>query len=264
MRLVGSIALLWLVLVPTLHGASEGAGAGPIAEPPNRSTEELWIEGHRAYEDGRYGAAAVYYQELIDHGFDGGWVQYDLGNARLRSGELGRAVAAFRSSAALLPRNGDVKANLTFARQSARDAITPPVPSVAMRTLFFWHFGLSRPELLNLLLASNLLFWALLALRLFVRRSEVLQWALIGVLIVVVAFGVSVSVRYLRPDRVAVVTASEIEAHSGTAEDTLVRFKLHAGSELKMVEEREGWLRVELPDAQQGWIESRYAEVVVH
>jgi hypothetical protein len=252
--LVALLVALLAALVPSDLLADEAASEA--AAP-----EEAWIEAHRAYEAGRYAAAADLYQGLVDRGQDGGWVQYNLGNSLLR-GELGRAVAAFRAAGASLPRDGDVQANLTFARQSAKDALAAPEPPVILETLFFWHYALSRLELVRWFLVSNALLWSLLALRLFYRRTEVLGWIVTAVLIVTVATGGSLAVRYLMPMRIAVVTASEIDAHSGTSDDTIVRFKLHAGSEVRLVERRDDWLRIRLPDGQQAWIDARYAKVV--
>lgn len=248
------VVLLGVVALATL--------AVPGVRADEAAPEEVWIEAHRANEEGRYAAAADLYQVLIERGHDGGWVHYNLGNSLLRVGELGRAVAAFRGAAVRLPRDGDVQANLTFARQSAKDALAPPEPPVILETLLFWHYALSRMELLGWFLVSNALLWSLLALRLFYRRTEVLGWIVTAVLIVTVATGGSLAVRYLMPMRIAVVTAPEIDAHSGTSDDTIVRFKLHAGSEVRLVERRGDWLRVRLPDGQQAWIDARYAEVV--
>lgn len=269
-------ALLLSLLTPAVLAASDPApvevlvgngGEAPALSSPELlplalEPEEAWIEAHRAYEEGRYAAAGHLYQGLIDSGRDGGWVQYNLGNSLLRVGELGRAVAAYRAATARLPREGDVRANLTFARQSAKDALAAPDPPVIFETLFFWHFSLSRLELLRWFLISNALLWSLLALRLFYRRTEVLGWIVTAALIVTVATGGSLAVRYLVPMRIAVVTATEIDAHSGTSDDTIVRFKLHAGSEVRLVEQRDNWLRIRLPDGQQAWIDARYAKVV--
>lgn len=247
------------VLVATLLLAA--LSLSPLAAT-EVAPEEVWIEARQDYEEGRYGDAAALYGSLIESGLDGGWVQYNLGNSLLRVGEVGRAIAAYRAAASDLPRNGDVRANLTFARQSARDALEPPKPPVVLETLLFWHFALSRLELLRWFLVANGLLWSLLALRLFYRRTEVLGWIVAAVLIVSVATGGSLAVRYLMPMRIAVVTASEIDAHTGTSDDSVVRFKLHAGSEVRVVERRGDWLRIRLPDGQQAWIDSRYATVV--
>ena len=43
--------------------------------------------------------------------------------------------------------------------------------------------------------------------------------------------------------------------------DAVVRFVLHGGSEVRIEDESDGWLRVSLPDGQQGWMERRNLEV---
>lgn len=232
-------------------------GTGPGADPG-----ELFVTANTAYEAGDHGRAVELYRRLVATGAASGHVYYDLGNAYLRSGELGRAIAAYRRSQALLPRDGDVAANLAFARKSARDAIAPPAPSPILATLFFWHYSLSWPELLRLAALLNALFWGAVILRLFRRRSEVLRWIATGLLALLLAAAGSLAVRLAAPTRIAVVLPQEIDAHAGTGRDTVVRFKLHAGTELRVIERREGWLRIALPDGQGAWIEADHAEVV--
>ncbi len=66
----------------------------------------------------------------------------------------------------------------------------------------------------------------------------------------------------LEPTRVAVVLPREIEARAGNQKESVVRFKLHAGSEVLVRDQSEGWLRIALPSGEQGWIEASQAEVV--
>ena len=188
---------------------------------------------------------------------------YNLGNGYLRNGQLGHAIAAYRRAAALRPRDQEIAANLAFARKSTRNDLAPPAPSQLQRTLFFWHYQLSRGELLRLLVLANLALWSFLALRRRHRQSEVIHWLLMVALVLTLVLASSLAVRLLRPSRVAVVVPQEIAAHSGNDVQSAVRFKLQTGAELRVIEERAGWLRIELPDGQQGWIEQRHAEVVV-
>jgi Tetratricopeptide repeat len=233
----------------------------PGAAAPAVETGELFLQANSAYEAGDYPRAVRAYEELLSRGVVDGHLYYDLGNAYLRNGELGRAVAAYRRSRALLPRDQDVAANLAFARKSTQDALAPPEPSPIATTLFFWHYGLSRSECLRLVVVANALLWLTLAARLFRRRSEVLRWTSWALIVVVVATGASLAVRTLAPRRVAVIVPQEIDAHAGTRADTVVRFKLHAGTEVAVAGERDGWLRIALPDGQQGWIDAQHAEV---
>lgn len=131
-----------------------------------------------------------------------------------------------------------------------------------MSTLLFWHYRLSRSELALLAVVLSLVFWSLAIVRLYYRNSEILGWILMGFLVVLLGtLGSLVGHRFLLPS-VAVVVPQEIDAFTAPDSDSVVRFKLHAGTEVRVKDEREGWLRIVLPDEQQGWIEAVWADVV--
>lgn len=229
---------------------------------PERDASETFFQANAAYEAGDYATAIGLYRKLASNGWDGGHLHYNLGNAYLRNGELGRAIASYRRSRLRLPREEDVRANLIFARKSSKDAIAPPEPSAVQRTLFFWHYAWSPRELAVAALALNLLFWAGLALRLRWRRSESLRWILWLLLVPLLATTGSTAAHRLLRDDVAVVVPQEVDALTAPEEGSVVRFKLHAGTELRIGARRQGWVRVVLPDGQQGWVEASWVEIV--
>lgn len=237
-----------------------------VSENPDvmkiRDPGEIFVAANAAYDRGEYEAAIHDYRELIDRGPTRGQVHFNLGNAYLRNGELGRAIAEFRLGRMLLPRDEDIRANLIFARQTARDAIAPPEPSPVLSTVLFWHYRLSRPELAMLAIGVSVVFWSLAIVRLFRRESEILSWILIALLVVLLGtLGSLAGHRFFSPP-VAVVVPQEIDAFTAPNTESVVRFKLHAGTELRVKDEREGWLRIVLPDGQQAWIEAVWAVVV--
>jgi tetratricopeptide (TPR) repeat protein len=257
-RLPSALALMSpLVAIAALAVAQDSTVKVVAAGDPVRAL----TRANEAYEAGDFAGAIAGYRALIDGGHDHPLLHYDLGNAYLRDGDLGRAIASYRRAAAGAPRDQDVSANLAYARRSARDAVAPPEPPVVWRTVFAWHYVLSRAEVWIAVVALNALLWSLLALRLW-RRAEALTWAAVvtGVLL---AVGVASLVMHeLSPTRVAVVLPREIDARAGHESDSVVRFKLHAGSEVLVRDENEGWLRIVLPSGEQGWIEAEQAEVV--
>jgi hypothetical protein len=248
-----------LVHQPVAPGAEVEEGPGELAPA---DPGELFVEANRAYEAGLYAAAVEGYLELVKRRMAGAAVHYNLGNALLRDGRLGAAIASYRRAAVLAPREEDLEANLRFARESARDALEPPRPGAVRRTLFFWHYSLSRSETLRLAIAVNLMLFGALSLLLRRRHSEPLRWLAAASAIVLVALGGSLLVRWLLPLRVAIVLPAEVEVHSGTDRDTVVRFRLHAGTEVRTVEERGDWVRIVLPDGEQGWLPAEQVELV--
>ena len=277
MRMILVLALLAFpaVALDAQEEASASAAATEATATPAVASEhnaisvpivpgELFVDANKAYEEGSYGEAATLYEQLLDSDYENGHVYYNLGNAYLRNGELGRAIASYRRSQAFLPRDQDVQANLEFARKSAKDALQPPTPSAVLKTLFFWHFGLSRAELASVVVAVNLVLWLILVLRIYRRGSEVLRWGFIVVLLVLLVTGTSLALRHLRPLEVAVIVPQEIDVRSGTSITDTVLFKLHAGTEVRLVDRRRDALRIALPEeGRGGWIEAQHAEVVV-
>jgi tetratricopeptide (TPR) repeat protein len=253
-----------LTLCLALLAAAAPTLPEPLAGPP--ATEplpaETWVRAKTAYEENDYGRAIELYSNLLERGHDGGHLHYNLGNAYLRNGELGRAIASYLHGRARLPRDEDLRANLEFARQSARDAIAPPEPPPLLATLFFWHFALSRAELAWLVAALNLLLWSTMGLRLWRPELPGSKGAVALLLVLVLASGGSLAVRYLHPGRTVVVVPQEIPAHAAPDAESITRFKLHAGSEVRLRGRRDSWLRIALPDGEQGWIQNDWAEIV--
>lgn len=242
--------------VPTPRETSAASELSDLTDP------ELFLRANQAYEEGDYRRAIALYRELLDRGHDDGHLHYNLGNALLRDGELGPAIAAYHRSLRRLPRDQDVKANLEFARRTTKDALAPPAPSPWVSTLFFWHFQMSRQELAWTVVVLNFVLWGLLALWLFRRGSELLPWLVGGVLLFLLGSGGSLLVHELWPRRVAVVLPPEVEARSGPGADAVVRFKLHAGTEVEVEDVTDGWVRIAGPNGEQAWLEDDRVAVV--
>jgi tetratricopeptide (TPR) repeat protein len=244
-------------VVEDLEDSFESVGLSLEPDPG-----EIFVRANTAYEERDYDQAIRLYGLLLESRFDNGHLHYNLGNALLRNGELGRAIASYRRGLRLLPRDEDVRANLAFARKSRKDAIAPPETSVLVSTLFFWHQGLNPTELETAVLILNLLFWSTWMFRLFHRDSEVLRWTFILLLVLLIATAGSVVAHRAFPARIAVVVPQEINAHTGPEEGSVVRFKLHAGTEVEVDDRRGSWLRISLPDGQRGWLEEAWVELV--
>src|SRR5258705_237395 len=75
---------------------------------------------NKLYYENKFGDAAVAYERLIQSGRASAAVYFNLGNAWFKSGQLGRAIAAYRRAESLTPRDPDVRANLQFARNQAQ------------------------------------------------------------------------------------------------------------------------------------------------
>ena len=249
----GMSLCLWVVL----------SGAGLDATPLTTvDPGHTFVEANNRYDAGEYAVASDLLRQLVASGIQNGHVCYNLGNSELRAGRVGKAITAYLAARGLLPRDSDIRANLEFARKLTKDALAPPSPNPVVRTLFFWHYSLSQRELLWLLVLINLGVFAALTVLLYRRDSEVLRWSVAALLLLLVAIGASAAIRTVAPTRVAVVLEREVDVHSGTHRDTVVRFKLHEGTEATVTDSQAGWVRIELPEDKQGWVADDEISVV--
>ncbi|MCK5688812.1 hypothetical protein KAI87_06055 [Myxococcota bacterium] len=235
-----------------LIGILLGTAASPQAAQQAEEPATLFVRAAGDYDAGEHKKAAQGFQKLIDAGYANSHVLYNAGGAQLRAGNTGLAIAAWLQAQNLAPRDQDITANLSFARTKTTDDIHYPPPSEALRTLFFWHYGMSLGELYVTLLFTNLFLWAFVLIwRLWWQRA---RWIAVGFLALSLALGSSVLIRESSPTLTAVVTQPTLEAFSGTSVDAVKRFTVHEGAELRFKEKRGEWLRVVLPNNEEGWL----------
>jgi len=97
------------------------------------------------------------------------------------------------------------------------------------------------------------------------RLRQALMMAMMGVMFVFVgsAFTLGSLVLMERNTPSAIVLAPQVEVMSAPNVEAVVMFDLHAGAQVRILEERGEWLRVTLPGEQfQGWMEEREVEEV--
>src|SRR3974390_2710102 len=105
------LLLIWLTTLARMSSAGVLAPTG-IAN--------TFDGANRLYEEGKYTDAVRAYQTLVQSGTVSPALYFNFGNALFKSGQIGRAIAAYRQAALLTPRDPDVRANLQFARNQVQ------------------------------------------------------------------------------------------------------------------------------------------------
>ncbi|HOA71800.1 MAG TPA: BatD family protein [Phycisphaerae bacterium] len=209
--------------------------------------------------------AQAKFQLLVDSGVRNGKLYYNLGNACLESGQLGRAILNYRRAQTLIPDDPRLAANLRYARSLRRNQIAESGEQAFLRTLFFWHFGTSLHHRFAAGLVVYVCFWALLIARTFMPRLA-WRYALVPVGLTCLLLGASVAVSLATESssRAGVILAENVTVRKGNGEGFEPQFKepLHEGVEFELVERRAEWLHIRLPDGKTGWIRERDAEMI--
>src|SRR3990167_758545 len=90
---------------------------------------ESLTDATTAYDQSDFKKSISVYEHLIAQGVHNGSVYYNLANSYFRTGEKGKAVAAYLTARRLLPRDPDVKANLKFVHDQSVDKLSVEAPS---------------------------------------------------------------------------------------------------------------------------------------
>lgn len=212
-------------------------------------------QANQLYEQGRFEDAVDLYEELVKAGAKDGNLYFNLGNTYFKSGDLGRAILYYRRAEHLLPRDGDVAANIQVARANTADQIegeNEGAVVAGVRRLIGW-------ATLDEAAAAALTLWIVLCGlsvgTILLRRRRVLLYLTSITATLLVLSIMSIGVRLLdeRRQPPAVIVATETEVRSGPGDDYLTEFALHAGAEVRIIERRGEWVRIALPGELQGW-----------
>ena len=246
------VALTMFLAVASDCRAQTSAGSNPAGAGAR------FREANEMYAAERYEEAAAVYEAIIEAGFSAADVQYNLGNARYKLGESGRAVLAYERALRIDPGHDDARANLAYVRERLADRQAPleDGPLTAFVRGLLAAAGISMLEAV----ASGLLFGLFGILIVGVLRRRVVGWPLRTAVALLVAFAVVTTVAAVKIHETAVandavVLAAELAARTGPGTEFVLEFQLHEGTTVAVQEVRGDWARVTLRGTDLvGWV----------
>ena len=256
---------LFIVLVAALGLLAVLAG-GVIAQEP--SPGELMARANVHYDREEYAEAIQQYEALIGQGYRDAAVHYNLGNAYLESGDLGRAILNYLRAEELSPRDPDILANLELARSRTVDQLEAEGDSLVASISDFGRRWATTGEFGT----AALLLWAAGAaavgtfiLRPDMQRRNILRsGAAVCIAVMLICLVLLLSMLYSNPYKnTGVVTEDTVEVLSGPGQQYEEVFALHSGAQVRLVDSRHGWLQVALPGGElKGWAPAHVLEAV--
>lgn len=263
-------------------GLSESANA---ASQAGADALELATQAQASYDKGielrrtdpgaseeAFRQSAREWQRVIDAGASNGTVHFNLGNAYLQSGDLGRAIASYLRAERSMPGDPDLEQNLSQARSAVQQAFAPGGSTLLVDSVVrWWHIFPMWVRQGGAWLAWGV-FWTVLLLQFLaparvggtrtrdsVRKltlaCSLAVWCLLGGTLIA-----EEAVHAMRPRGVVVASDVQLRKGNGDGFDPAYAESLTPGVEFSIREERPGWLRIELPDGRSGWIKGAQAE----
>lgn len=245
------------------------ACAGALVAPlPAAAQDEIVARGNQAYQDGDFQAAIEAYEAVRESGFRSGGLEYNLGNAYFKAGDLGRAILHWERALELSPGDPDVQANLELARSLTVDAVEP-LPRFWLTAFLSWWAGLlPRGWLLGVVAFGWLAVTGGVVIRILGRAgwpTTLGTWTTVGGTVLLLVFGPSLFVRETGvgvPER-GVILADAVSVHSEpSADDDLTLFEIHEGTRIRIDRRAGEWVEVVLDDGKVGWVPAEAIGVI--
>ncbi len=214
---------------------------------------------NQLYSEGKFPQAAKSYETLLNSGAVTPNLLFNEGNAEFKSGNLGRAIAAYRRAALLAPRDADIRANLEFARNQVQGASFPQSHGEMM---------LGALTLNEWTALAMIAFWLTLGLYAAMQLRPAWKTILRGVarsaaaatVLFCACLGAAANIHFSK--QVAVVVLPDAVARSGPFSDAQNAFAIHDGAELPILDQRNGWVQVADNSGRSGWLQDSQIEVL--
>jgi len=225
-------------------------------------TARTFLDGIKDYKENRYAEAAAAFSKIADEGIKNGKLFYNLGNAYLKSGDIGNAMLWYERALKLLPHDPDLRFNYEYTQSLTKDEKGDKEFPI-VRILFFWKYLLSQTQVQWAAIIFNLIFWSLVTVRVLRRKN---RFQTLGH--VILALGLIFTLTAVYNDyeanfiKEAVILPARVSIRSGLTDDATELFVLHAGTKVKIDKEKDDYIRIAFSDGKIGWIKKSDAGVI--
>ena len=214
---------------------------------------------NKLYAQGKFMDAKNAYEKILDSGATSPNLLFNYGNAEFKSGNLGKAVAAFRRAELLAPRDSEIRANLAFVRNQVQGATVRES---------FWQNWLGNLSLNEWTIFAAIAFWLTFLLLAAKQIRPALAAKLKSTIWIFAALtifsgtilGVQAANHFSK--QTAIVTSAQATARSGPFDDAQNAFTAHDGAELSVLDRRDDWVQVADGAGKIGWLQNKLVEIL--
>lgn len=221
--------------------------------------DALKIEADQAFIEERYADAIRGYEEILTQEYVSAEVNYNLGNAYFKAGQIAPSILNYERALKLAPNDEDILFNLKLANLSVKDRVED-IPqlffvqwwSVILKTFSVdgWAWSVVGAFIIALLGFLVFRFSSEEGIKRLTFYTSVLAlfWAGFSLYAAQLTFNHAVN------DDRAVVFAATINAKSAPNQKGKDLFVIHEGLVVTLSDELNGWVRIKLSNGNVGWV----------
>jgi tetratricopeptide (TPR) repeat protein len=224
--------------------------------------DENISKGNRFYQSGDFLKASGEYQKVVDNGYEGPSLYYNLGNSYYRLGKTGLAILYYEKAAKLAPGDEDIAHNLAIANGKIVDKLDILSPFF----IFTWWENLLAFFTISgwTYLAYSFYILVLLSIGLyFFGKSQPIQkyslYSAAGFMVLLIITSILLSVRMNRELNMknGVVIEQAVNVKQSPDEKSSDAFVIHEGIKVRLEDKVNDWVRIKLRDGKVGWLQEK-------
>lgn len=224
-------------------------------------------QANEQYNKKEYDSAVISYSQLITDGYCDAVLYYNLGNAYLKSNQIGYAVLWYERALRLSPNNKDIQYNLAFANQQTIDNIEP-IPPFFLTTWIFVVQNLCSAKqwaIVSIALCILLICCILLIFLTSKYRLRMLSFTFACLFLATMVLSIifaSLQTSNLNRTDEGIVLESSVTVKSTPDNSGTDLFTVHEGAKVKVTDNAGEWVEVQFGNGNKGWILRENMEVI--
>ncbi|MCY2686382.1 SH3 domain-containing protein [Salinimicrobium sp. TH3] len=220
---------------------------------------QLFEAGNEAYAAGNYEEAIDQYEEILSNGETSAGLHYNLGNSYYKLDRIAPSIYHYEKALQLNPGDEDIRNNLEFAKNMAIDAIGEE-ENTGFKGIFDTStaaFSASGWGWIAIFCMVGFVVFFLVYY--FSRKTMVKRLLFIGAMFFLVisissAVVAATKQNFQQERNYAIIFSEEVEIKTEPSPRAEEAFLLHEGAKVKITEDFQDWVEIELPNGSRGWM----------
>lgn len=222
-------------------------------------------EANTYYREGSYDKAIEIYESLVNEGYLGVSLFYNLGNSYYRIGKIGYSILYYEKALKLAPSDEDIIHNLEFVHLSTVDRIQP----LPRFFLFDWWEALLGSLSVNGWAYIMFFFYLLMIISIgayffsrTIKQQKIFFFSGIGVFLVLALTILFLVVKINRDATLigGIIVEQVVTVKSSPNLQSTDSFIIHEGLKVNLEDNLDNWVKIRLADGKVGWIENDYVK----
>lgn len=229
--------------------------------------DELMQSANNAYQKGSYELSIEKYNQLIEQGYQGLSLYYNLGNAYYRVGKIGKAILYYEKALKIKSSDKDVAHNLELAKLNTKDK----VDTLPQFFLFdIWESALNIFSLTGWSLLVYIFFILVLFFGLFyffakeLTRQRIYFYSAVAFVVLFLISAALLAVKFNKEMNIkeGIITDTSINVLVSPDPDSASGFIIHEGLKIRVLDKLNDWVKIQLADGKVGWIPQKSFGVI--